>query len=130
MILLGANLSPTDRKTRTKTFRKGAEIPLEKIDDKIDDSPVLVVKNGVFRFCRSESIEYEVPESTHQSGRRVKSISGFKFLELIFPFVADRFLRLLDRLASENPPMAYVSQTGFILNATVRANFVFSRHLL
>jgi ATP-binding cassette subfamily C (CFTR/MRP) protein 1 len=147
---VGRELRPDLSKDSDQNVLDGPEKPLERIDAKNDDSPVLVVKNGVFRFGRSESLESEaLAESTHKS-RASKSISGgFEVSGIDFSLRRGQVLAVVgpvgsgkstvingimgevpstpDTHVSTKGTVAYVSQTAFILNATVRANILFGR---
>jgi ABC-type multidrug transport system fused ATPase/permease subunit len=146
---VGRELRPDLSKDSDQNVLDGPEKPLERIDGKNDDSPVLVVKNGVFRFGRSESLESEaLGESTHQS-RPSKNISGFEVSGIDISLRRGQVLAVVgpvgsgkstvingimgevpstpDTHVSTKGSVAYVSQTAFILNATVRANIVFGR---
>ena len=140
---VGRELRPDQSKDPEQNVSNGPETALKEDDD----SPVLVVKNGVFRFGRSESLESEAPgESTHTSGAS-KNIVGFEVSGIDFSLRRGQVLAVVgpvgsgkstvingimgevpstpDTHVSTKGAVAYVSQTAFILNATVRANILF-----
>jgi ATP-binding cassette subfamily C (CFTR/MRP) protein 1 len=140
---VGRELRPEQSKDSDQNVSNEPEAPSEKDDD----SPVLVVKNGVFRFGRSEPLESETLGESTQTSRASKSIFGFEVSGIDFSLRRGQVLAVVgpvgsgkstlingimgevpstpDTHVSTKGTVAYVSQTAFILNETVRANILF-----